>query len=354
MRPTSGIVPIVLLGLLVGCHDLPTEDASNSEEILFGRGGNKPPKDPPGGGSADPAIAFVDDGTLMVMNADGSEKTSLVDGVSRGVSWSPYGNRVAYSAGTIAVAELSLSNGVPVVANVVDLNLPHPGAPAWSPLGDLIAYAGGCDPGEPDGTCPPEGYLNHLRAVPATGGAAFTMYEAPDCPNPWDCLISGGPTWKSDGSQIAFVEARGDGWNVHSLQVVDVAAAPTQVSQPLIGPGELAFICNPAWSPDDSTIAFWGRETSSGVASLFVFDVAAGASTNLGLTSRYGCEDLSWSPDGTRWVVSLDGAIRIVDADPGSPTYGQVIPRSKSKLAVGYGPDWRRCEAGTTGCGLAP
>lgn len=353
-------LPIALLAVLFGCHEVPTENAGSSTEALFGKGGNKPPKDPPGGGgSADPAIAFVDDGTLHVMNADGSMKTALVDGVSRGVSWSPDATRIAYGPGgtgyheTIVVAELSLIDGIPTVTAQLDLELPHPSAPVWSPLGDLIAYGGSCDPGEPDGTCGDWGHGNHLRAVPAAGGEAFTMYEAPGCADPWACLIDGRPTWSPDGSRIAFVEARGPYLSTKSLRAVDVADTPTQVSQALIEPGEIATICNPDWSPDGSKIAFWGHETSASPTNLFVFDLATGARTNLGLEARRHCADVSWSPDGTKWVVDTGDAIRIVDADATSPQYGQVIPRSKSKLSWGYSPDWRPCEAGP-GCGLTP
>ena len=120
------------------------------------------------------------------------------------------------------------------------------------------------------------------------------------------------------------------------------------------GNWDLAMICNPDWSPDGSRIAFWGRETVNGGANLFVYDIAADVWTNLGLTSNHGCEGLSWSPDGTRWVVNQDDGIRIVDADPNSSSYGQVIPRKNSKLAFGGYPAWRPCETGSDGCGLAP
>jgi Tol biopolymer transport system component len=356
MKAILRTIPVILLGLAVGCGELPT-DAPAADAALLAKGGNKPPKDPPGGGDgsvADPAIAFVHDGTLRVMNADGSMNTALVDGVSRGVSWSPSATRIAFAPGgsgstnTIMIADLALANGVPIVTGTTDLVLPHPGTPAWSPLGDLIAYAGGCDPGEPDGTCGEWGYLNHLRVVPAAGGEAHTLYEAPGCADPWACLISGTPAWSPDGSQIAFVEGRGEWWSVHALRVVDVASAPTQVSQTLIAPGQLASICDPDWSPDGSRIAFWGHEASTSPTTLFVLDLATGTWMNVGLEAATHCADVSWSPDGTQWVVDTGDAVRLVDV-----ASGQVIPRSKSKLASGVSPDWRSCEAGE-GCGLAP
>lgn len=361
MKAIPRILPFILLAFFVGCHDVPTDTRESDGAAVFARGGNKPPKDPPGGGgsAADPAIAFGASDILMVMNEDGSHSTELIDGVGRGVSWSPNGRSLAYGPGglgwssTIVVADLALSDGIPVVVGSTDLNVPHPHAPSWSPAGDLIAYAGGCDPGEGDGTCPPEGFMNHLRAVSPTGGPAFTIYETPGCVDPYDCRISGTPTWSPDGGQIAFVEAS-DGWNVHALRVVDVGSAPTTVSQALIEPGALEFICDPDWSPDGSRIAFWGRETGNSAPNLFVFRVGNESLTKLGLTSNHGCEDVSWSPDGMRWVVSQGGGIRIVDADPSSSSYGKVIPKSRSKLAWGYAPAWRPCEAGTAGCGLAP
>ena len=116
---------------------------------------------------------------------------------------------------------------------------------------------------------------------------------------------------------------------------MDIANAPTQVSQVLIGPGELDHICTPNWTPDGSRIAFWGREIGNNEPNLFVLDMGSGTRTNLGLSSNHGCEDVAWSADGTRWIVSKDGGIRIVDADEGSSSYGKVIPRNKSKLAWG-------------------
>lgn len=353
---------ILLAGVIVGCADLPTDGPEQGSEAVYAKGDNKPPKDPPGGGgdAADPAIAFLESGTLTVMNEDGSQKTSLIADVSRNVSWSPDGRRLAYSSdagggySTIVVADLALSNGAPVVSSTTDLDLPHPGHPAWSPAGDIIAFPGGCDPGEPDGTCPLEGYLNHIRAVPAAGGPAYTLYETPNCSGPWDCLILF-IAWSPDGSRIAFVEIT-DQWTVEALRVVDVAAGPTSVSEALIDPGTLASLCKPDWSPDGTRIAFWAREADGSGTALVDYDVGSvSPPASLGLTSRGGCQDVSWSPDGTRWVVSLDGAIRIVDADRSSSTYGQVIPRSKSKLSSGYSPDWRPpCEAGSGACGISP
>jgi Tol biopolymer transport system component len=293
------------------------------------------------------------------MNEDGSQKTALIEGVSRDVSWSPDGRSIAYSLydgggfGTILIADLGLSNGSPVVVGTRDLQVPHTHSPSWSPLGDVIAYPGACDPGEPDGTCPPEGYTNHIRAVPAAGGLAYTIYETPNCSDPWDCLVPF-VAWSPDGSQIAFVEVT-DQWTVTALRIVDVSLAPTSDSQVLIDPGTFAGICRPDWSPNGSRIAFWARETDGSGAALFDYDVGSAAPpAPLGLTSRYGCEDVTWSADGTRWAVSLDGAVRIVDADRSSSAYGQVIPRRKSKLASGYSPDWRPCEAGSANCGLSP
>ena len=52
------------------------------------RGGNQPP--------ANPAIAFIKNLALWVMNADGSNQTQIFNGANGRPSWSPDGHSIAF------------------------------------------------------------------------------------------------------------------------------------------------------------------------------------------------------------------------------------------------------------------
>lgn len=64
---------------------------------LAGKGGNGKPGGGGGDPPADPAIAFLDDDALVVVNADGSNRTVILEGGSKGwPSWSPDGSQLAF------------------------------------------------------------------------------------------------------------------------------------------------------------------------------------------------------------------------------------------------------------------
>jgi Tol biopolymer transport system component len=203
-------------------------------------------------------LAFIRDGDLWTMAADGSEQESIVvgDGTVEGVDWSPDGTTIAYgyqrddgqseiravagdgsndrmllavdapfgccpswsptgdelviaidlstSGGQIDLYLLSADGGSPRRLTFADGD---DGSPAWSPVGDLIAFqsdaAGGLALIAPDGS----GRSGLVRV--STRG--FTS------------------AWSPTGDRIAWVDPGGE------LRVMDLADPSSSVPIPIVG-----------------------------------------------------------------------------------------------------------------------
>jgi len=196
-------------------------------------------------------IAFLSNGTVTVMNADGSGQTSFLLGLGsfvNGLAWKPDGTRLALSGSYNYSTGLFLSD--PDGSNVTRI-VPGPStamSPSWSPDGSRLVLG-----------CPP----------PITGGLCLVNADGSGLSQ----LTSGGiqPTWKPDGTRILFV---GSG-----LSLIN----PDGTGLVSLGVGGLL----PAWSRDGQQIGF----------------VIQGGCTSY--SSFSGCG--SWSPDSIR-VVNADGS----------------------------------------------
>jgi Tol biopolymer transport system component len=147
------------------------------------------------------AGTFNTDGTIRVMNADGTGVTTLASGGSP--DWSPGGSSIAFQRIGQCVADLPCSVEIYLMAadgtqvrRLVGSSGPSDAltGPAWSPDGSRIAYLRRC--------C----FLGTNRSgiwVVEPGGGGPTRIESHPA--------AGRPVWSPDGSAIAFAATEVDG-----------------------------------------------------------------------------------------------------------------------------------------------
>ena len=150
---------------------------------------------------------------LFVMHADGSERTRILDLPCpypdytcrniEAVAWSPDGQRIAYSAG-------SLGHGGSVYSIIGIVNVDGSGDrflntsryrsadPAWSPDGQRIAYASG----ESETIPSPSGL--DLEIINADGTGRMVVLESG--------VNITSPSWSPDGKSIVFARYSPAGW----------------------------------------------------------------------------------------------------------------------------------------------
>ena len=129
-----------------------------------------------------------------------------------------------------------------------------------------------------------------------------------------------GPFSKPDARPIVFVRLD-NGWSL--FKVSPTRGEPTRLNLQMT---ETLF---PALSPDGSKLAFVVESSPSGIY------VAAADGSGARRVHPRGTDRITWSPDGTRLAIALDGEIVVVPLDGGAP---QTIT-SAIDVYAGY-PSW--------------
>ena len=298
------LLPALLILNACSSSDRPTAPRVGQEALMR-----------PGPPPANPAIAFTaGQTTLWVMNADGSNQTQITSTVGSLASWAPFGDgtpanpyAIAYepSGCQLSRIDVAVVNGVPQGSNVRSLSV-APSAcgldPAWSPKGDTIAF------GDAGNNSP-----SSLWLTPADGsGPAVPIYTAPSRNRVvWSA-------WRSDASQIAFVEQ--DALGNRGIKVLNRA---TSVVTTVLAAGVLAGPRFVDWARTKDVLAFDAQGPRQD--SLYTLDIASGH-----LTQIVPGVFPTWSPDDSKLAFA---GISVVD----------VATRTVTRLAKGgTWPDWRR------------
>ena len=215
---------------------------------------------------------------ICVMNADGSDRVKLTDGVTwqQDPAWSPDGSNIIFAEWR----GIYVMNADGSDLTRVDHDEYQDEDPTWSPDGKWIAYTSWRDRDR------------QIFVMSVDGSYRRRLVDSPG--DQYD------PAWSPDGNRIAFA-SQGDRGGIYLTN-----ADGTETSQLYSSPTGLR---SPAWSPDGNRIAFsmdWGR--SDGLE-LFVINVDGSGLERL--THRKGDDaDPTWSPDGRRlaFTSSLDYA----------------------------------------------
>lgn len=275
-------------------------------------------------GPATPALAFVRDGQVYLVNPDG---TGLVQVTSTGPgvvnwdpAWSPDGQRLAFSSNrgggwAIYVMNADGSNVVRRTSGHYDTG------PAWSPDGGSILFS------------TLQAGSSAVAAVPPDGPSSVTVVL--DRPG-WD----GYPAWSPDGRFITFSSdwrAYDILWDLYVMNADGTNVSPL-LEGPFFGP-PLTLYYESAWSPDGMRIAVVACE--AGFYDCYPSEIVVVNQDGSGATpvaQGGGLAGPAWSPDGLAIAYSASGcpgcqpSLYLVRADGSG---GGVI------LANGAGPAWR-------------
>jgi len=284
------------------------------------------------GAPADPAIAYgLQTGSgfrvsysVGVMNADGSNQTSLVaSNYAPHPAWSPDGHSIAYHPDAYGISRIDVSvvNGKPQASAPVVLPIGRESFDiAWSPdpLNDQIAYS-------EDGPVGSALGLWLAPAKPVTPYVQTRVYQSP--PNQRMIWVA----WNPQATRIAFIQ-RSISSPVDSLFIVDLTASPAPTSTFIRSFKRGVF--GLSWSrtsPDRLALEYPTSTTSSGYQPS-VLDLTTNTLSNVpsGGTAK-------WSPDDSRLVF-------VSTSRSGSNTIAVVTLSTGATvdLASGIEPEWRR------------
>ncbi len=270
-----------------------------------GRGGG-------GGGAASaPVIAFVHGGwfgELVVMDADGGNKTQLTDFLISRPTWSPDASEIVFEG----YANSGLPGGLGVYAIAPDgsgmrqiatkQGLPTSGA-AWSPVPTV------------DGTS----RIAFCDTLPGDSGGSLFLVR-PDGSDVLRLTFDAGdkyPSWSPDGTRIAVQRAA-------DIQIIELSAATGSLgSASSTSLGVSMNVAAPQWSKTSDLIAFGASPLGGGESDIWTIDAQSGFTNNVTNDPVISFMAPSFSADDTQIVMASNASghrltIHVVDATGGN------------------------------------
>ena len=226
-------------------------------------------------------IAYRDSGNVFVMKDDGTAKSVVYasGGFPCCFSWSPDGGSFAFEDNGIKRIDISVVGGKFAGSNLMQLAANGQAArPAWSPQGNEIVLVA-----DPYGR-------ESIAVVPPSGGSLQVLYTPPQ----GSALDF--PTWRFDGTRIAFSET--DATGMKAIKILDRTTLTISASFVL----SVTAIMWLDWARTKDVLAFSdATEQFPGKGQdVFTLDLATGTLTLVVTEARVP----SWSPGDLKLVYA--------------------------------------------------